>query len=128
MITERVMDLMRDRLVELIRNSHCVDTWNYYTDDFKEPNPIEELADILLANGVIVLPCKVGDHVYQIHDGEVTKHKVMGISISNGDLFLHCSEINCGVWASEIGTKVFMSADEAERMINDVTSYELFTQ
>lgn len=47
---------MRERLIELIRESHCVDTWNHYTDDFKEPNPIEELADYLLANGVIVMP------------------------------------------------------------------------
>ena len=51
-------------MIELIRNSHCVDTWNYYTDDFKEPNPIETLADHLLKNGVIVPPCKVGDTVY----------------------------------------------------------------
>ena len=33
---------MRDRLIEVIRNSHCVDTWNHYTDDFKEPNPMIE--------------------------------------------------------------------------------------
>ena len=52
---------MRDRLIELIRQSCCVDVWNYHTDDFKEPNPIETLADHLLANGVIVPPCKVGD-------------------------------------------------------------------
>lgn len=49
---------MRDRLIELIRKSGCVDTWNYHTDDFKEPDPINELADHLLANGVIVLPYK----------------------------------------------------------------------
>ena len=57
---------MRDRLVELIKGLGCVDTWNHYTDDFKEPNPVEELADHLLANGVIVPPCKVGDVVYVI--------------------------------------------------------------
>lgn len=55
---------MRERLIELIRESHCVDTWNHYTDNFKEPNPIEELADYLLANGVIFPLCKVGDNVY----------------------------------------------------------------
>ena len=55
---------MRDRLIELITKSQSVDTWNYHTDDFKEPNPIEELADYLLANGVIAPPCKVGDTVY----------------------------------------------------------------
>ena len=45
---------MRDRLIELIRQSHCVDVWDYWNDDFKEPNPIETLADYLIKNGVIV--------------------------------------------------------------------------
>lgn len=57
---------MRDRLIELINEAHCVDVWDYHTDDFKEPNPIEELADYLLENGIIVPPCKVGDVVYYL--------------------------------------------------------------
>lgn len=57
---------MRDKLIELIRESHCVDTWNHYTDDFKEPNPIYELTDAILEDGWIRLPCKVGDAVWFI--------------------------------------------------------------
>ena len=45
---------MRDRLIELIENA-------YYCD-------IERLADHLLANGVILPPCKVGDTVYRLDD------------------------------------------------------------
>ena len=55
---------MRERLIELIQASGCVQTWDYYTDDFKQPNPVYELADHLIANGVIVPPCKVGDTVW----------------------------------------------------------------
>lgn len=44
----------RDRLIELLRNSGDVETWNHYTDDFKKPDPIESLAIYLLANGVTV--------------------------------------------------------------------------
>lgn len=55
---------MRDRLIEIIRNSHCVDIWNHYTDDFKDPNPIYELTDAILEDGWIRPPCKVGDAVY----------------------------------------------------------------
>lgn len=51
----------RDRLIELIRQSGCVSVWDYYNDDFVEPDPIKTLADHLLANGVIVPPCKAGD-------------------------------------------------------------------
>ena len=43
---------IRERLIELVRQSHCVG--DYWNDDFKEPNPIETLADYLIKNGVIV--------------------------------------------------------------------------
>ena len=52
---------MRDRLIELIKQSHCVDVWDYWNDDFIQPNPIETLADHLIANGVMLPPCNVGD-------------------------------------------------------------------
>ena len=51
---------MRDRLIELLR-----DTFNYTRGvciDFDEA--VEINADHLFANGVIVMPCKVGDTLY----------------------------------------------------------------
>ena len=74
---------MRDRLIELITKSHCVDTWNHYTDDFKEPNPIYELADLLLADGVIVPPCKVGDTVYVIFEKKIYEAIVEQLTVSD---------------------------------------------
>ena len=49
---------MRDRLIELIQDSvqGCARHW------------AEIIADHLLANGVIVPPCKVGDKVYFLHN------------------------------------------------------------
>ena len=46
---------MRDRLIELLANSGCSADLDTY----------QEIADYLLANGVIIPPCKVGDKVYQ---------------------------------------------------------------
>ena len=49
----------RDRLIELMQN------WGTEnTDSF----PFESVADYLLANGVIVPPCKVGDKVYILEE------------------------------------------------------------
>ena len=48
----------RERLIELMSNSGCSADLETYQD----------LADYLLANGVIVPPCKVGDTVYVITD------------------------------------------------------------
>ena len=47
----------RDRLVELISEYH--EQWKHGEGDWKSG-----LADHLIANGVIVPPCKVGDTVY----------------------------------------------------------------
>lgn len=66
---------MRDRLIELFREAkeHPEKTcprWELPTcggcdyDKGDECDRIARLADYLLANGVIVLPCKVGDTVY----------------------------------------------------------------
>ena len=46
---------IKDRLVELIRQSHCVEIWDYCNDELKQPDPIETLANYLIANGVILL-------------------------------------------------------------------------
>ena len=51
---------MRDRLIELLKNSRHLDVM--YGDD----RTYGKAADELLANGVIVPPCKVGDRLYRI--------------------------------------------------------------
>ena len=55
---------MRDRLVGLL----CTAGWNLFTDS----NAINQVADHLIANGVIVPPCKVGDVVYGYHPANGT--------------------------------------------------------
>lgn len=61
---------MRDRLIELIGDKP-------FTDEYHNYNSLEwaeHFADYLLAEGVIVLPCKVGQTVYRIarlYNGEI---------------------------------------------------------
>ena len=60
----------RDRLIELYENSlpKSIEVWQRkYT---------EEAVDYLLANGVIVPPCKVGDIVYTIFEGDIEALKI----------------------------------------------------
>lgn len=56
----------RERLVELINGK--THTMKFQNSDhwFDFQQKCEELADYLLSNGVIVLPCKIGDVVYVI--------------------------------------------------------------
>ena len=55
---------MRDRLIELLTDNlpKADNPLQFVSDEI-----VERLADYLLANGVIVPPCKVGDNVYWIN-------------------------------------------------------------
>lgn len=60
---------MRERLIELLLNCYDDPNLQYYdlteiTDKFM--GGAEYLADYLLKNGVVVLPCNVGDIVWMI--------------------------------------------------------------
>ena len=107
---------MRDRLVELINQRIDNKTWT-----------VAELADYLLANGVIVPPCKVGDTVYKVvRDKRVKKPyecEVVGFWYSKDE---NCNNAHLvryvnGVFDSsfsvplmEFGKTVFLTRGEAE--------------
>ena len=116
----------RDRLIELLRN--CIEE-NVGVND---PNvsfevDYENIADHLLANGVIVPPCKVEDTVYVISryytgDWEVYKCEIDTITIYKNNTFISCvandvrfGKINFGLNISEMGKTVFLTKEEAER-------------
>ena len=61
----------RDRLIESLFTS---DYFDYY-----EKHRCEQIADHLLANGVIVPPCKVGDYVLWNNGLKDSKTKLMEI-------------------------------------------------
>ena len=72
----------RERLIELLKSPNKVDQLlqmgvdlGAYHDDGIEAM----IADFLLANGVIVPPCKVGDILYRIVKGKVENSKRMRI-------------------------------------------------
>jgi hypothetical protein len=112
---------MRDRLIDLIESSRY---WGSGTS--------EEIADYLLANGVIVSPVKVGDIVFakQKWDEFVTEYQVTNFFISQNKK---------GEWAKkycamkffdgktiywrlnfsfdEIGKTVFLTREEAENAL-----------
>ena len=57
---------MRDRLIKLILNTPVLKFPSGSRAQGKTYQTAQNVADHLLANGVIVPPCKVGDTVYQI--------------------------------------------------------------
>lgn len=103
---------MRNRLIELIQNSvnGCARHW------------AEIIADYLLANGVIVPPCKVGDTVYVVTSYLISEYKITEIAFD--DLFMRffCENeeyaIECRrfmFFDERFGKTVFLTREEAEQ-------------
>ena len=99
----------RERLIELIQNAvnGCARHW------------AEIIADYLLANGVIVPPCKVGDMVYEFRCDDpfddhlklyVVPSTVSGIAIFTTE---DIHNMNC------FGKTVFLTKEEAEEKLKE---------
>lgn len=120
---------MRDKLIELIREStnyhtEAKERWILDGKKTEEPRITGSIADHLLANGVIVLPCKVGDMVYYRTfgkkaegDSDIQPHEVIDILtyvVTHGRA--SCSHIP----ARQIGKSVFLTREEAEAALEEV--------
>ena len=100
-------DKQRERLVELIIASvnGCARNW------------AEHITDYLLANGVIVPPCKVGDKIYIVAEvsGKIIECSVIGAWMCEGN----CTVItDCGtIYNLSYGETVFLTKEEAEKAL-----------
>lgn len=123
---------MRDRLIELLKQKICPGPCfkcEYYDAELKRPREYcaaESRADHLLANGVIVPPCKVGDKVYMIDDYDCEPY-VLDVKID------HIKIDKISVWVGlryplgikhtplvpvdDIGKTVFLTREEAEQAL-----------
>ena len=113
----------KEKLVEIIGNISIGGI--PFKANFYKPT-IEKIADQLLKNGVIVLPCKIGDVVYTLNktDGVVAK-KVVEISWKRDwsgtdlgwGLILSGKRSNNRYNVSSIGKTVFLTKEEAEKAL-----------
>lgn len=105
---------MVDRLIELIQDSvnGCARNW------------AEVIAKSLLANGVIVPPCKVGDTVW-FNTYKKNATVCIGIqphTVDRVDVRLVCgakSLIPTEIHDYEIGKTIFLTKEEAERALKE---------
>lgn len=107
---------MRERLIELIQDSvnGCARNW------------AEIIADYLLANGVIALPCKVGDILYVISQTKdkrilpfINKYEVTSISLKKKSIVIY-HEMDGYVKIfkqADFGKTVFLTKEEAEQAL-----------
>ena len=108
---------MRDRLIELIKAGKKEFTKSdvTYIENY--------LADYLLANGVIVPPCKVGDTVYRLTMSLHTKR--IAIKETEVERIAICSDkvqVYCKGYAHSptiFGKTVFLTKEQAEQALKE---------
>ena len=121
---------MRDRLIELIKQAR--NDWQISTMMPAKYTFDSWTADRLLANGVIVPPCKVGDTVYRVMADKRIKrpyeYKVIGFWYSADETCnnLHLVRYVNGVFESsmsvpfaEFNRILFLTKEEAERTLKE---------
>ena len=116
----------RDKLKELLKQAqdkYCDICAECAEDGYKDHESFEDFfADYLLANGVIVPPCKVGDKVWNLHqqyNGTFTiREGKISMITQKADKSWHLRiTVNSSVWGftpNEIGTRYFLTKEEAE--------------
>ena len=97
--------VMKDRLIELLSNAPA---------DYDGNRNVRTLADYLLANGVIVPPCKVGDTVYFVYGGLINPHEIKRFEMDEYGNFAFSSLL---FTFDEFGKTVFLTREAAEQAI-----------
>lgn len=122
----------RDKLIKLITKAHI--EWLQKEYDHETNKSVAEyLADYLLANGVIVPPCKVGQTVYKVvNDKRVKKPyecEVVGFWYSEDE---NCNNVHLvryvngafdcsfSVPFADFGKTVFLTKEEAEEKLKEL--------
>ena len=117
----------RERLIEILKDNQGDSTY-YMTDE-----AAQSVADVLLENGVVVLPCKINDHVWFIKSAfsvlvkplEARIIAIRGISIDRiilfGAITLY-NDLSRSFTSNDIGTKVFLTKKEAEAALKEMES------
>lgn len=108
---------MRKRLIEILE-----DTLNEWECDVSIKT-LTDIADHLIENGVIILPCKIGDTVYKCHTvnfkhtGEITKRTIKQITFS---AFTVTDDGESGWFdIDNLGKTVFLTREEAEKALKE---------
>lgn len=117
--------MSKERLVELIAVAR--NDYYDYSDEIHEngmsvdESSEEYIADYLLANGVIVPPCKVGDIVYEIVQGEISETEAVGFLVCQDGAILLITK-HFFPLSREIGETVFLTREKAVEKLKESES------
>lgn len=108
---------MKDRLASLLSEAEGLVNNDLPT--------VEQIADYLLANGVIVPPVSVGQTVWFVRNEKIIETKVEKIALKSKGLHL---KLGCNAMyetsCNSIGKTVFLTREEAEKALMERSEKE----
>ena len=109
----------RERLIELLMQGDIAAAKQGVFNCCMCRREAETIADYLLENGVIILPCKIGDDLYWISDEnevECQRNAIVGIVVKDG--CFEALDIDGNI--DKIGTRyAYLSREEAEKALKE---------
>lgn len=105
---------MRDRLIELLKRKY-----DHFCDQCginKDSHYTENLADYLLANGVVAPLLQTGQIVYRVSKGRMWEVKIWKIEIC-GKTISYIDNYDKSFLSTHIGKGVFFTREEAEQAL-----------
>lgn len=109
---------MRERLLGLCKKSQS--EWLEKTYDRETEQKLEEyVSDYLLERGVIHIPCKVGDIVYQTDGVRIYELTILDISLHKNKPYYETESVDFDDDA--IGKSIFLTRQEAEERKKEVS-------
>lgn len=99
-----------------------------FSDDTSKSERIRELLKADRDGRLVVLPCKVGDRLYEVTGRKtISVYKVKAIRVELFGLFIEWDIVEGFVWqslsginAGEIGKTVFLNLEEAEKALEAI--------
>ena len=122
----------RERLIELCNKKTSTMKFNNSDHWFDFNEKVSALANYLIANGVIVPPCKVGDMIYEINTKYpkapyVNRYIVIAFHVTSGKNILghkkpshavvgvdYLPSLSKRIYLEDFGKTVFLTKEEAE--------------
>ena len=115
---------MRDRLIDLLIETPCNADYCAARDcgrcgelDKLDRCQIEAIADYLLASGVVVIQCNIGDTVYQTDGIRIYELEILDVSLRKNKPYYETESIDFD--ESAIGKTVFLTREEAEQKLKE---------
>ncbi len=116
---------MRDRLIEILEKAD-LDFGEHSAWCAFENSYCCFIADQLLADGVIVPPCKVGDTLWIVGEHRGVYGAKVRVFFFNENGVEYIRTTHCDIHPSELGKTVFLTREKAEKALGELQYSEIY--